>query len=245
MSRRTTNSTDPNASPKDSLVRRSWHALSPLLPFSASALSTLPNPARPRRYTRADAIPDTMEDEEGLRPAVRDYHAINGEDGEMRGGMVRVPKKIPTPVRVEGKVWFANERTWISWLNVSILIGTLALALFNASEDNEVARMFAYTYAAISVGVLIYGYLLYQHRITMIRRRDPGHFDKIWGPVLISALLFFAILANFIIRVQELRRKNVPIPGEGLFKLLLSAPVSAGLVSSFDRFSDVLASGLV
>ena len=24
--------------------------------------------------------------------------------------------------------------------------------------------------------IQIYGYLLYQHRITMIRRRDPGHF---------------------------------------------------------------------
>lgn len=124
MSRRTTNSTDPDASLKDSLVRRSWHALSPLLPFSASALSTLPNPARPRRYTRADAIPNTTEDDEGLRPAVRDYHAINGEDGERRGGVVRVPKKIPTPVRVEGKVWFANERSTSGQLNFVCLLCT-------------------------------------------------------------------------------------------------------------------------
>src|ERR1700683_2224663 len=44
---------------------------------------------------------------------------------------------------------------WISWLNLSVLIGTLALALYNASEDNEVARMFAYAYAIISIGVLV------------------------------------------------------------------------------------------
>ena len=66
----------------------------------------------------------------------------------------------------------------------------------------------------------IYGYALYQHRITMIRRRDPGHFgihpfssyprhttwlfqcttDALAGPVLLSIVLFVAVLANFILR---------------------------------------------
>jgi len=131
-------------------------------------------------------------------PAVRDYHAINSLPPQ-----VRVPRKIASSIKVEAKVWFANERTWISYLNISVLIGAMAMALFNASKD-QVARNFAYTYAAISVGIMIYGYLVYQNRITMIRRRDPGHFDQIVGPVIISALLFFAILANFILRVLEL-----------------------------------------
>ena len=43
---------------------------------------------------------------------------------------------------------------WISYLNIAVLIATLALALFNASKD-QIARDFAYTYAAISVGVLV------------------------------------------------------------------------------------------
>lgn len=185
-----------------------------LSPFSASALATLPNAQRPQRYTRADAIPETENDEDGQRPTVRDYHAINSLPP-----MVRVPKKIATPVRVEGKVWFANERTWVSWLNLSILIGALALALFNASKD-DIARNFAYAYALISAGVLVYAYLLYQHRITMIRRRDPGHFDAIIGPLVISAFLFLAIFANFFIRVRELREKNVPIPGAGFLSTI-------------------------
>jgi len=79
--------------------------------------------------------------------------------------------------------------------------------------DSPVARNFAYVYAVISVGILVYGYVLYQHRITMIRRRDPGHFDQIAGPVIISAFLFCAMLANFVIRVRELRKEGVTIPG--------------------------------
>ncbi|KAH7868424.1 hypothetical protein F5879DRAFT_389149 [Lentinula edodes] len=213
----------------DSLIRRSWHAMSERLsPFSPAALASLPKLSRPSRYTRADAIPTAEEDHDGQRPTVRDYHSISHLPPQ-----VRVPKKIKTPVRVEGKVWFANERSescfvtfiyicdltyapyflaWVSWLNLAVLLGTLSLALFNASKDT-VARNFAYTYAVISIIVMIYGYGLYQHRITMIRRRDPGHFDAMAGPVLVSILLFFAILANFIIRVRELQEKHIPIPG--------------------------------
>ncbi|EEB95114.1 hypothetical protein MPER_05970, partial [Moniliophthora perniciosa FA553] len=146
----------------DSLIRRSWHAMTEVFsPFSS-----------------ADAIPETEGDDQGYRPTVRDYHSISTLPSQ-----VRVPKKIATPIKVEGKVWFANERTWIAWLNLSVLLGTLSLALFNASKD-VIARRFAYIYAVISVGALIYGYMLYQKRITMIQRRDPGHFDDIVGPVI-------------------------------------------------------------
>jgi hypothetical protein len=46
---------------------------------------------------------------------------------------------------------------------MSILIGTLAVALFNASKD-PIARSFAYVYAVISIGILVRpqtGFLLY------------------------------------------------------------------------------------
>ncbi|KAK7033291.1 vacuole non-autophagic-related protein, partial [Favolaschia claudopus] len=201
----------------DSLIRRSWHAMTDVLsPFSSSALASLPNPQRPARYTRADNIPETEEDSTGQRPNVRDYLSINAVPP-----LVRVPKKIATPVRVEGKVWFANERTWVAWLNIAVLIGTLALALFNASKD-QIARNFAYFYALVSVGVMVYGYALYQHRITKIRKRDPAPFDMVIGPVIVSALLFIAILTNFLLRIRELRDKNIPLPGADLYLSLLT-----------------------
>ena len=166
-------------------------------PFSSSALASLPeNTSRPARYTREDDIPE--QDHTG----VRNYNSIQSLPPN-----VRVPRKVSTAIKVEGKVWFSNERSvshsplpttpfilflaWLSWLNAAILIGALAAALFNASRD-PIARAFAYVYAALSVGVVvrlststhrilhlttfeIYGFYLYQSRITMIRKRDPGH----------------------------------------------------------------------
>lgn len=153
------------------LIRRSWVAMTDMLnPFSPAALASLPKDLSTRpRYTRADRIPEAEADDEGNMPAVRDYHAINSLPPR-----VRVPKKIATPIKVEAKVWFANERStyiprpgevgergltkpssaWVSYLNIGVLIGTLALALFNASKDN-VAKNFAYFYAAVSVGIIV------------------------------------------------------------------------------------------
>lgn len=99
----------------DSLIRRSWHAMSEVFsPFSPSALASLPKRTFKRipRYTRANYVPEAEQDEHGQMPTVRDYHAINSVPPQ-----VRVPKKIATPIKVEGKVWFANERsTWLGLL---------------------------------------------------------------------------------------------------------------------------------
>ncbi|KDQ19377.1 hypothetical protein BOTBODRAFT_437715 [Botryobasidium botryosum FD-172 SS1] len=193
------------------LIRRSLHVVSDLFsPFSADALATLPrNPQGFRaRSTRTDRIPEASEDGAGAEEGSShtNYGATSATAPFALPPGVRIPKKVATPIKVEAKVWFANERTWISYLNISLLLGTLSLALFNASNDS-VARNFAITYAIISVGVIVYGYVTYQKRITMIRKRDPGFFDEIIGPVFICIALFFAILSNFVIRVQELRRR--------------------------------------
>ncbi|CEL55375.1 Vacuolar transporter chaperone 2 OS=Saccharomyces cerevisiae (strain ATCC 204508 / S288c) GN=VTC2 PE=1 SV=1 [Rhizoctonia solani AG-1 IB] len=185
-----------------SIFKRSIHVVSDLFsPFSSTALASLPrNPAGFRaRSTRIDRIPDSSATD-GV-PNYRSVEAGGSSQGRVR---VRVPKKIATPIKVETKVWLANERTWVSYLNMGVLLSTLSLALFNASSD-AISLLFAYIYAAISVAVMVYGYVIYQRRITRIRKRDPGHFDQIVGPVLICVALFFAILSNFIIRVREWR----------------------------------------
>lgn len=109
-----------------------------LSPFSPGALARLPKkPRRPERYTRADAIPDVEPaDDGGQMPTVRDYHSITVPP------QVRVPKKTPTPVRVEGKVWFANERSasfslslfppFTLWYLSVITIFLLSLAAFSS-----------------------------------------------------------------------------------------------------------------
>ncbi|PWN48807.1 hypothetical protein IE53DRAFT_370301 [Violaceomyces palustris] len=147
------------------------------------------------------------------------YGSVAGQGPQRR---IAKPKKISTPNKVEAKVWFANERTWISWLKVSVLIGSFALALFNSSTffekhnhpdspgggrgpglDPATIKAFGAAYAAIAIATLLWGLHSYQRRVTLIKSRWPGDFDDLIGPPIICALLFIAVLLNFIVRVKQ------------------------------------------
>ena len=43
-------------------------------------------------------------------------------------------KRIAIPVRVEPKVAFANERTFLSWLHFTVVLGGLAVGLLNFGD---------------------------------------------------------------------------------------------------------------
>ncbi|BEI93999.1 uncharacterized protein CcaverHIS019_0604580 [Cutaneotrichosporon cavernicola] len=171
-------------------------------PFSQGALRLLPARGEGIRAKskRGDRLPDSEE-----RPLLTDYHSIN--DPTIR---VRVPKKRATPVKVEPKVWFANERTYISYLSMGVLLSTIATGLLYGANDHP-ARWFALAYAIIAAATLIYGYVLYQKRLTMIASRYPGSFDVLVGPLLICGSLFVVILANFIFRLAEARKEHEPL----------------------------------
>ena len=94
-----------------SATRRSWHSV--FSPFSTSALRSLPDTSHRNRdrELRADRIPETN-DVHAHETIIRDYQSTNNDANTSSAPIsVRVPKKIATPIKVEGKVWFANERS--------------------------------------------------------------------------------------------------------------------------------------
>ncbi len=91
---------------------------------------------------------------------------------------ISIPRKINTPIRVEPKVFFANERTFFHWMRFSVLLGSFSLALFNAGADDKVGKLCGFLYAIISIIVLIYSLVKYNKRLTMINNRHPGPYGK-------------------------------------------------------------------
>jgi uncharacterized membrane protein YidH (DUF202 family) len=49
-------------------------------------------------------------------------------------------KRIALPVRVEPKVSFANERTFLSWLHFTVVLGGLAVGLLNFGDKVGATR---------------------------------------------------------------------------------------------------------
>lgn len=49
-------------------------------------------------------------------------------------------KRIALNVRVEPKVFFANERTFLSWLHFTVVLGGLAVGLLNFGDKVRAGR---------------------------------------------------------------------------------------------------------
>ncbi|KAF7726810.1 vacuolar transporter chaperone [Apophysomyces ossiformis] len=107
---------------------------------------------------------------------------------------VKVPKKVVTPLRVEPKVFFANERTYFSWMSFGTLLATFSIALFNAGD--AVGKLSGVVYTLVSLSTLLYGMGLYYRRRELIRARAPGPYDDVAGPTVICFALMFAVALN-------------------------------------------------
>ena len=109
-------------------------------------------------------------------------------------------KKIALPVRVEPKVFFANERTFLSWMNFSVILGTLSVGLLNFSHDS-VGQGSAIAFTVVAICTMGYALYTYHWRAKEIRMRGSGGFDDRYGPTLLSVALVVAVVVNLVLRL--------------------------------------------
>lgn len=106
------------------------------------------------------------------------------------------------PVRVEAKVWLANQRTFLKWQHISVLLASLSLGLYNAAGvDNNIARTLAVVYTCAAAFTLVWGYYMYMYRNKLIRERSGKDFDAITGPMVVCLGLAIALCLNFGFKV--------------------------------------------
>ncbi|OZJ03478.1 hypothetical protein BZG36_02740 [Bifiguratus adelaidae] len=104
-------------------------------------------------------------------------------------------KKIALPVRVEPKVFFANERTFLSWLSFAVVLGGLAVSLLNFGDRISIIAAGMFTFVAM-MGMM-YSLLTYHWRVTKIRRRDSTLYDDRLGPTILCLSFLAAVVVNF------------------------------------------------
>ncbi|KAK0733956.1 VTC domain-containing protein [Lasiosphaeria miniovina] len=121
--------------------------------------------------------------------------------GEIQAKRFKAPKgkKIYVPVRVEPKVYFAAERTFLSWLEYSIYIGTVAVTLLNFgnARGNRASFVAASAFTLVAIISLCYALGIYLYRSQAIRtRRAARYYDK-WGPSMLCGSMLVAVALNF------------------------------------------------
>jgi uncharacterized membrane protein YidH (DUF202 family) len=149
---------------------------------------------------------------EGLRSLFPSFSSSRYGQSKRRGtvklppGVVRPGQLIKDsgPVKVEPKVWLANQRTFIKWMHVSVLLVGLSVALFNAAgRTNTVAIGLAIVYTFFGLFGLSWAWYTYQKRSRMIRERSGKDFDDILGPMIVSVGLIVALCLNFGFKVRH------------------------------------------
>nr|OQO17666.1 hypothetical protein B0A51_15603 [Rachicladosporium sp. CCFEE 5018] len=104
-------------------------------------------------------------------------------------------KKIHVPVRVEPKVSFAAERTFLAWLEFSIILGSIAATLLNFGDAISLASAWAFT--GVALIALLYSAGIYLWRVDNIKKRRAVSYHDKWGPSFLCLGLVVAVAINF------------------------------------------------
>jgi len=99
-----------------------------------------------------------------------------------------VPSNV-TPIRVEPKTHFANERTFLQWLNISIFMAIGSFTFF---------RIVGNIPQAIGTGILVLSLLFIVYSLSVFHYRRnaivskymDGHYDDKFGPTVMVIILF-------------------------------------------------------
>ncbi|CUM55675.1 unnamed protein product [Debaryomyces tyrocola] len=110
-------------------------------------------------------------------------------------------KKIAIPIRIEPKVYFATERTYLHWLSIGMILGATAMALLNYGRKSSVTASIGFFISALFV--LSYSTFKYVWRVLMIREKKPVDYADKFGPNMICALIATATFTTFVFKFFE------------------------------------------
>lgn len=109
--------------------------------------------------------------------------------------------KNQSAVKVEAKVWLANERTFNKWLHITCLMSALTFTLYSSvskASSPEIGEVVAYILFALTLFTGLWGFYQYHTRMDAIQARENVHFDNPIGPLVVSVGLLVALVVNFL-----------------------------------------------
>ncbi|WFD27390.1 vacuolar transporter chaperone [Malassezia nana] len=163
---------------------------------------------------------NAQEDEDEEDEDERAIRALQGRDEEEPRGKGTAPpkdveyvtefhaepgKKVSVPIRIEPKVYFANERTFLKWLEFSVLLASIATGLLNFQRAGDTAGLVTSTlFTLVALFAVAYSGVLYMWRAFKIRERSSSNvYSDPYGPTFLCIAILAATAVNFIMRSIE------------------------------------------
>ncbi|KAL7067390.1 SPX domain-containing protein [Cryptosporidium serpentis] len=90
---------------------------------------------------------------------------------------------ISATVRVEPKTFFANERTLLQWMNMSVLLGTIAISLL--TFGTPISHTCGIILAPVAIFFIGYSYHVFIVRSAALEKKEPINYNDRLGPTLL------------------------------------------------------------
>ena len=106
-----------------------------------------------------------------------------------------------TPQKVEPKLFLANERTFMKWLHMAVIMSSASVGVLAFTARESSSQLYAMLLLPIALIFILYPLFVYMWRNGQIRGRDASRWDDPWGPIIITTLLIFALCIQFGLKV--------------------------------------------
>jgi uncharacterized membrane protein YidH (DUF202 family) len=140
------------------------------------------------------------QDEEDCCDRLNEFCCPSADGGEETS-------RAPTAVqKIEPKIFFANERTFLHWLHSGITLSTIAtgiLAFASEEENASWAHWYALSLLPVSLGFCIFALHIFLVRNEKIKTRTPGRWDDPRGPFLLGGTLVLVLVVSFFVKCRE------------------------------------------
>ena len=119
------------------------------------------------------------------------------------GTLVKLRK---APIKIEPKVFFANERTFLAWMHLSVILAgaSIAILAFADNSTGTAGQLYGVVLLPVAISFIVYSMYQYNRRATMIRHRHPGPYEDTVGPTVLGVLLMISIVAPFALKMYAL-----------------------------------------
>lgn len=111
-------------------------------------------------------------------------------------------KKIAMPVRVEPKVFLANERTFLKWVQFAIFLGGVGTAILGMGDEN--GALCGSMLMLVSVMFIFYALFIFSWRNKKIAERCMQPYDDLFGPTILVIVFLIAMGLSIFFKYPNL-----------------------------------------
>ena len=148
-----------------------------------------------------------------------EYYDEEEDDGEDVGcswpfafcSRYNVEFLAPTSIqKIEPKLFFANERTYLHWLHHGVILSSIASGILAFSDESGATwgQWYALALLPISLGFCIYALNIFLWRADRIKTRIPGRWDDPVGPMILGGSVVAVLALNFMVKLYTIAQAD-------------------------------------